>query len=218
MSCPVSACPRINEELAPLANSKRLKVAFTGSAGHGKSTAAAWLVKKYGGVELSLAKKLKEMVSQLLHLSTEEQKYLYHPDFKNQVIPGYGVTGRSLLQKIGSELLRDGLQREVPDLKLIYPASIWVHNIAKQMLEYDKEIPLVVSDLRFPNEQTFLKDCGFLVIRIVRPLETNSMSDEAMKHQSEQGCDSDVTITNEGTLSDLYRKLDAVLKEHELVH
>src|SRR5438552_17663657 len=90
-----------------------LRIVFTGSMGHGKSTCAEYVRSKHGGIEIMLAKKLKDMVADILHLTDEQRQYLWDPKLKMTPIPGYGVTARKLLQKIGTELFRQSLNREI---------------------------------------------------------------------------------------------------------
>jgi len=117
------------------------KIALTGLAKSGKSTVAEYLtnpkedrVKSYLSspslfTELSFANPIKEIVKSLFGI---DDKYLYDNDYKNNIIPEIGVSARSLLQNIGTELFRVELNKLLPDLKI---KNIWIHKLGLQLKE-----------------------------------------------------------------------------------
>lgn len=86
------------------------RLAFTGLAGSGKSTCAKMLTcyKEY-----SFAEPLKQAVLGIFGI---DPKYAYTD--KNSIIDPLGVTGRQLLQIVGTELFREDLKKHLPQLKL----------------------------------------------------------------------------------------------------
>jgi hypothetical protein len=197
------------------------KIALTGLAKSGKSTVAEYL-KKVGYTELSFANPIKEIVKSLFGIA---DKYLYDAEYKNDVIPEVGVSARSLLQNIGTELFRVELNKLLPDLKI---KNIWIHKLGLQLKELrnksgsdpsgsdpsvkDASEPLVVvSDVRFDDEYQFLKDNGFTVIKINRPSLNVSGSRNLYNHVSESGCKYDIEIQNDSSLEELYKKIDNIV-------
>jgi hypothetical protein len=179
------------------------RVAFTGGAGHGKSTAVQYLLKKHGGKELMFAYALKRLVERLMGV---KKYYLWDPKGKETPIAELGgVTGRELCQKIGTELFRIALNREIPNLKLLGP-TIWIHQVATKIAQFASE-NLWVSDCRFQDEYQFLKSQGFTVIKIWNPRVLGHQSG----HASESGCDYDQIVENSGTLEEFYEKLDILI-------
>jgi hypothetical protein len=185
-------------------------IAFTGEAGHGKSTAAQYLTQNKNYVELMFAKKLKDMIIDLFGI---DEKYVYDPNFKNEIIPELNTTGRKLCQVIGTELFRNALMKEIPELKL-KGETVWIHNIAKQMEKLPKNQKIVISDCRFEDEYDFLKQKRFDMIRVRNPNLKNDDKNKinGIKHESELGCSYDGTLLNNRTKEDMYEKLDNILK------
>ncbi|XWV26024.1 hypothetical protein QJ857_gp1056 [Tupanvirus soda lake] len=183
-------------------------IGLMGIKGSGKTTGAAYLVDHYYFVEKSFAECLKKACKELFLLSdeqvfgTQEQKETPDPRW-------FGCTPRKMLQFVGTELLRDNLDKIMPGLG----KNVFTHHFK---LWYESEIKMnpnlcvVVSDVRFQNEIDFIQSLGGVVIKIDRPcVQTNDM------HQSEIELQSISTynhlINNTGTIDDLYRHIDEYL-------
>ncbi|WP_225987199.1 hypothetical protein [Streptomyces spectabilis] len=70
-------------------------------------------------------------------------------------------------------------------------------------------LPVAVSDVRYANEADALRAAGALMVRIERP--GASAGGEAARHVSEldlEAYPADVTVTNAGSLDDLYALTD----------
>jgi hypothetical protein len=128
----------------------------------------------------SFALPLRKM---LLALGVESQ-YLY--ERKEEIVPFLGVTGRHLLQSIGSDWGRN----------MINP-NIWVNAALATMVEGGK---YVVDDGRFLNEEKALREKGAVIIRINRPGRCGD------NHESEQyikKIKADLEFINDGPEADL---------------
>jgi len=70
----------------------------------------------------------------------------------------------------------------------------------------------IISDVRFPNEAKSIKDRGGVLIRIIRPLTDSKI---ISNHESENALDYyndwDYVINNDGSIEDLYHKVEIVL-------
>jgi hypothetical protein len=104
---------------------------------------------------------------------------------------------RRLLQRLGTESIRE-----------YYGDDIWVN----RGMEIADEVsgPVVITDVRFPNEADAIKRAGGVLIRITRP-DRDTSGDTA--HASETHVDSlpaDMEITNDTSIEDLWTKAEAV--------
>jgi hypothetical protein len=133
-------------------------IGLAGPKGVGKTTFAHEL----GGQVFSLASPLKELLSNIV-----PKIYLYED--KEMQIQGWpeGMTGRVLLQQVGTECFRK-LWKDV-----------WVYHIMERIEKADGLC--VVDDVRFPNEAEYIKSRGGKIWRLHRDgIESNdSHSSEA---------------------------------------
>lgn len=109
--------------------------------------------------------------------------------------------GRSLLQKVGTDIVRE--QRP----------NFWVDFIKDLLSMFPNEWDFVIiPDSRFPNEIESLKQAGLSVIhlRVRRENFESPLTTEQQNHPSETALDHvvpDFLIVNDGTLEDLYNKV-----------
>ena len=109
--------------------------------------------------------------------------------------------GRSLLQKVGTDIVRE--QRP----------NYWVDFVKDMLSMFPNEWDFVlIPDSRFPNEIDGLKQAGFHVIhlRVRRENFESPLTTEQQNHPSETALDHvvpDFLIVNDGTLEDLYNKV-----------
>ena len=173
--------------------------------GSGKTTIAEFLVKNYGFVEKSFADPLKRICKELFILDdyqiygTQEQKEI--PDTR-----WYDCTPRKMLQYVGTELLRENLDNIMPGLG----KNIFTHHFK---LWYDAEIKknpnlrVVISDVRFQNEVDFIQSLEGFVIKLDRQsVQTDDM--HPSERELQQIKTYDHLINNNGTLNDLYQKIE----------
>jgi len=164
---------------------------FSGKAYSGKTTCADYFVTKYNMQKLSFATILKELCRDVFNMKKKN---------------------RSLLQDVGTAL------RSVDE-------DVFVNYLERkiEMLGYRNGI--VVDDLRYQNELKMLKRQKFMVMRLIVDDEIlkeragqkgKIMTSAQLNHPSEKDLDNiyqDICfMTNEGTLKELYNKLDKIYK------
>lgn len=113
---------------------------------------------------------------------------------------------RDLLQKLGTEAMRNGLHE-----------NVWVNAL---FADYTEDKQWVITDVRFPNEFKAIKDKGGIVIRVNRPGHGNSMKELAEAHPSEtalDGHDFDYVIENDGNLEKLISKVKEILLTENII-
>ena len=116
--------------------------------------------------------------------------------------------GRRMLQYVGTDVIR----KQNP--------SLWVDFVAL-MLKYFQENwdYVIIPDCRFPNEVSTMVDHGFdtVHIRALRDGLKTPPTEEQQKHPSETALDDvvpDYYIHNDGTLDDLTRSINNLIKEN----
>lgn len=190
-------------------------IGLIGNAGHGKDTIGDYLNEKYGFLTYAFALPLKKAIMSVFHLTREQ---MYDPVLKEVPDCFWGVTPRKLMQFIGTDLLRNQMGEVIPDLG----KEIWLKSFQKwreaQRMADGTLPPIVVTDIRFPNEAEFIKSLGGEIWKVDR---TGNMGETAppassYSHASEielQTISTDhLVILNDGTIDDLYLKVDTVIQ------
>lgn len=118
-------------------------------------------------------------------------------------IKGY----RAILQTFGTEVGRD----------MIDP-NIWVKLAQNRILAVaDKGTPVVLTATRFPNEIQMMERLDGLTLWVDRPQDDDGKVSEVASHASENSVsadDFDFVMVNNGTLQDLYAKVDTWVEEN----
>jgi hypothetical protein len=176
-------------------------VGICGKAGAGKDTIGDYLVEKHDFKKIALADPIKRLVKDVFAL---DDHTVYDRIAREQELERWsGWSVRKLLQFVGTELFRE----QIDD-------AIWVKSLWYKIQD-DKENNYVVVDLRFPNELQYFKDNAeegeFMAIKVVRPGFDGSVGLKG--HASEAyDLEGDFEVSNDGTMEDLYNKVDKILE------
>lgn len=126
---------------------------------------------------------------------------------------------RELLQKLGTEAMRDGLHTNAWVNALFADYKLSEESIVRKTKSgqyYDKkEYPnWIITDMRFPNEMEAVVEKGGITIRVVRPGTVTGT------HPSETSLDSaefDYTIVNDSTIEELIEKVRKILVYEKII-
>jgi hypothetical protein len=165
----------------------------------GKDQVAYHLVMNHGFTRVAFADLLKEACKVIFGLTHEQ---VFGND-KESVDPFWGVSPRHILQTVGTECLRKGFSDDV-----------WVKALERKIMQ-NPNTNFVVSDVRFKNEAEMVLRLGGKLFKVERPGHSE-LTHTTMFHLSETQLSNFVdwtgTIVNNGTLQDLYNKVDELLK------
>lgn len=165
---------------------KRIIIGLTGKAGHGKNTVAdiiCSLCPHYDFKQVGFADKVKEVYTVVTGEQVENTL-----EWKNTFLPDWGFTRREMLQKIGTDAMRNGLDQDV-----------WLKALGLNLKPYQNYL---ITDVRFPNEVTYIREVlSGDVVRILRP----GYDSGTPLHTSETSLDhlNFPEIINDGSLNDL---------------
>lgn len=179
-------------------------VGILGRKGAGKDTIADYLIENYDFEKLILAQPLKDACKVLFNFNDEQ----LYGNLKETVDPNWGTSPRIVLQYLGTEVFRKDINKIIPGID----GNFWVNLMAskyKELRNKNSSIQVVVSDVRFKNEIDEIHKLNGIVIKVTRPALNNNDT-----HESEKSIDNlsgDFEIINEGSLEDLYNKINTII-------
>jgi hypothetical protein len=183
-------------------------IGLCGRKGSGKSTVSKYIVSKYGFQNRALADPLKDIAK--IFGFTDIELYGTQKD-KMTINSRLGISSREFLTKFGTELCRLQFSTQFPTMNLGKSGIIWIKLFEDYISNCNHDV--VCDDIRFLDEVNMIQTFGGKVIKIVRP--TNGGTKTGGDHISESSVDdidtTDFIIINDGSLGDLYKKIDNIL-------
>ena len=195
-------------------------IGISGKMGSGKDTLAEMISTLSSGENQYIVKhhadKLKKIVSLLINVPVA---FLNDQAFKRKNLSSdWGMTVRELLQKVGT----DGLRNNVHE-------NIWINSLYADYLpkgfssmeEYLKSLKpgdfvkmdlpnWVIADVRFPNEAEAVREKGGILVRINRDLDVTS--DHASETSLDDWHDWDYVVDNNGSKAELWEEAASIIK------
>lgn len=129
---------------------KQPLIGLAGPAGAGKTYLALTLVKELGFERGSYADKLRKVASVLFGVPTQT----FRLD-KYTIDPFWNMTPREMLQKLGTDACRNHIV-----------SNIWVKSFWRDADMLYGGYPLVIDDVRFPDEAQAIIDRGGIIYKI----------------------------------------------------
>ncbi|MGV9546847.1 deoxynucleotide monophosphate kinase family protein [Streptomyces ardesiacus] len=178
-----------------------MNIGIIGRARAGKDTAGKWLVDNRGYRRVGFADALKAAVLGVNPIvGTDEDDLVSEGERLADVLDFWGPERAKDVPEV-----RRLYQEFGRSMRAVDP-DIWIRPVlAKAMKANDTGVPVVVTDVRYPNEVESLRRAGFHLVYIERP------GVPQMDHESENSLsadDADYTIQNFGFLEDLYDKVE----------
>ena len=199
-------------------------IGIVGLIGAGKDTVADYLVNIHEFRRESFAGTLKDAVAavfgwdrvMLEGRTRASRAWREQPDTWWTARLGREITPRWVLQHWGTEVCRRGFHDD-----------IWIASLENKLRNTMDNV--VISDCRFPNEITAIRQAGGAVIRVMRGEDPDWFV--AAKRHFAHGCDLpadmphasewawagtrfDAVIDNNGSMDDLYKHVNDLVQDH----
>ena len=203
----------------------RPSIALIGRRGAGKTRVSRYLVEEHGYRRHSWADGVRVIAAMAYgdrFVSTDPEEYAAAKAATYEIRTEYGVervTGTWILQHIGTEALRDSVDKDFwikAGIKTIERAGQFATTM---------DASWVNDDTRFVNEVEALRDRGFLIVgliashqvrleRLMDRGESREAAEAALGHPSEslEPRIADTLIDAELPLVDVFRRIDVIVK------
>jgi dephospho-CoA kinase len=161
----------------------------------GKDTSADYLVNNYNCTKIAIATPIKDATKILFNLIDED---VY--ENKDIVNEKWSVPPRKLIKWLGTDIFRKAINDILPDSK----DNHWINLAMDKYNEINGNV--VISDVRFQNCIDVIHNNGGIIIKIIN----DSVAKDADEDHIDGLC-GDYYIMNDGSIEDLYKKLDDVI-------
>ena len=115
-----------------------MKLAITGGMASGKTSIAKYLVEKYNFTKFSFADDVKLFATEIF-------------DINKNINININMKDRKLLQQFATKM------KEIDE-------NIWIKRLEFKMKDISNNI--IIDDLRYPNEELYLKSNGFKILKL----------------------------------------------------
>jgi hypothetical protein len=183
-------------------------IGITGLKRSGKDTGGLFFIK-HGFVKYAFATPLKKACQEIFMFTDEQTE----GDDKEKYDPRWNISARKVFQIFGTEIFRENLTSFFPEMIEI-ENNFWTYRFKKwyeNQLKQNKNIKIVVTDVRFENEADIIKELGGHIIKVER-----NNSENIDMHKSETSIDKikyDYLVKNNDDISNYYDSLSDILKQ-----
>lgn len=185
-----------------------MKIALTGYAHSGKTTASDYIVQKYGYTKVNFKDALvAEMKKNLSPVMDEIIKLL---ESKPQIYDGREVMNYGWLFANKPPVFRALMQAYGTEIRRGDDENYWVERWKESVKDIEN---LVTDDCRFLNEAKYVKDNGGMILRIVRTDITSAGTHTSETEQANIVADYTVEV-DKGEHDKLYAKIDEIINQH----
>ena len=185
-------------------------IGFMGKKQSGKDTAAKFLINNYAFQRYAFGDPVKK-ICKIMFGFNDEQLY---GNKKERIDPDWNISPRQAFQVIGTEFAQFGIYKYLPELTEKIPhRELWVMSFKKwywDNLKEDKNLRVVISDVRFSHEVNAIRDLGGIIVKLNKDNISldNHTSEKEMDNISQDRIDYDI-YNNEG-IPELYTKINQI--------
>ena len=192
-------------------------IGISGGKRCGKDTISDYLVENYGFHKYTLADPIRNVCKVIFDFSDEQ----LNGNLKDVVDEKWNVTPRKMFQTIGTELFQFDVHKYMDEGEFNIGRNIWVlkfkhwlEDLEKTHLWETKDLKILVSDIRMSHEIEMIRELGGEVWNV-----TNNRINFEDTHRTENEINEytpDQIIENNGTLEELYSKVDILIDEDKI--
>ena len=172
-------------------------IGLIGFKNSGKDTVADYLVRQHGFRKYAFADPVKEICKIMFRLDLEQ---LHDPVRKEQLDERWGMTPRTMMQKVGTDMIRN-----------MWGEDFWVRNMNARVPSHGSD-RVVVSDVRFRNEADWIQQKGGILVRVV---DGTQQCDNHPSETEQLSIKEDILLVNpKAGLSSFYDDIESMFLSH----
>ena len=177
-------------------------IGITGKKFNGKDTVSDYIVSKYKFTKIAYAEPLKEVCRNLFNFNDDQ----LYGNKKEDIDPFWNITPRHAFQFIGTDMIRNNANKLISGIN----NNFWVKCLEKRILDLNSRgiKNIIISDIRFINEADIVKHLNGKIIKVCRNIDNN---DTHISELEINNINEDILIENNGSLEELYSKIDTYL-------
>jgi|ETNmetMinimDraft_8_1059916.scaffolds.fasta_scaffold13216_3 hypothetical protein len=182
-------------------------IGITGYKRSGKDTAGEYFIER-GYIKYAFAGPLKKACQEIFMFTDEQTEGKDKEKYDDR----WNISARKVFQRFGTEIFRENLADFYPEMEKIkenfwtYRFKIWYEN----QLEINKDVKIVVTDVRFDNEANIIKELGGIIIKVKRKNKKNL--DQHKSETSIEKIKCDYLVKNDSNIENYYKKLSKIVK------
>lgn len=182
-------------------------IGITGYKRSGKDTAGEYFIER-GYIKYAFAGPLKKACQEIFMFTDEQTE----GNDKEKLDNRWNISARKVFQRFGTEIFRENLADFYPEMENIkenfwtYRFKIWYEN----QLKINKDVKIVVTDVRFDNESNIIKELGGIIIKVERKNKKNL--DQHKSETSIEKIKCDYLVKNDSNIENYYKKLSKIVK------
>lgn len=175
----------------------------------GKDTAAKQLIDAHGFVQIALADGVRDSLYALDPYVSYHANGLLQFRRLSEIVNELGWEQakrnpevRALMQRMGTEAGR-----------LVHGEDLWIDLVEHKIAKLGPDTPVVITDVRSPNEADWVKALGGVIVEVYRPEQLKGDLGDNAKHASETmgWITPDLTIVNSTTIPELHKQVDILM-------
>lgn len=183
-------------------------IAICGQKRSGKDTIASYITYTYEFRHVKIAEPLKDLCKVLFGFTASQME----DDTKDVIDERHGITPRSAMQFVGTEMMQYKIQELLPNVG----RNFWINRLLQDSNSNSNSSSnkIVISDMRFMHEYKAIKDMygdNAMVIKVTRDANASNVEDNHASEKEWEQIPEDILIRNDTTVYELHNKIITAL-------
>lgn len=182
-----------------------LVLGLTGFARAGKDTVANRLVEAHGFARDAFADDIKRAALAIDPWVSEDRDGTFRR--LSEIVSAIGWDAAKANPEVRRIVNTTGTEAGW----MIHGKRLWIDRVEERLHALPAGVPLVITDVRFPEEEEWLRGNQGWIVEVVRPGNLGATGANAQHSSVTSEVLADLRIVNDGSLEELYYKVDHLM-------